>query len=131
MTLPFVLSVLGAIAAGMVVQSILAYRQSKAFSAVVRDLRSHGTVAVGGGGKRYRGGRAFVAVATDPHGRVAIAMSLSGWTTFARPIELHQVRGLRLSQLRRDEPIPLVGPPQRLALQDAAQHLHKHLVKAA
>jgi hypothetical protein len=58
-------------------------------------------------------------------------MSLSGWTTFARPIELHQVRGLRLSQLRRDEPIPLVGPSQRLALQDAASYLHQHLVKAA
>lgn len=131
MTLTLVLCVLGAIAAGMVVQSLLAHRQVRSFNAAVKDLRNEGTVAVGGAGKRYRGGRSFVAVATDPHGRVTKAMSLSGWTTFARPIELHQVRGLRLSQLRRDEPIPSVGSSQRSALKDAANYLHQHLVKAA
>lgn len=126
-----VLLLLAAITAGMVVQGYLAYRQSQAFSAAVRDVRSGGAAAVGGAGKRYRGGKAFVAIAADSNHRITRAISLSGWTTFARPKELHQVHGLRLSQLRRDEPIDEVADHQRLALQNAAQTLHKHLVKAA
>ncbi len=126
-----VISVLGAIAAGMVVQAILTIKQTSAFSAAVRELRTHGAVAVGGGGKRYHGGKAFVAIAADPGGRVTKAISLSGWTTFSRPDELDQVQGLPLKQLRRDVPIPLIGTPQRAALQSAAESLHQHLVKVA
>ncbi len=126
-----VLYLLGAIAAGMVVQSIFTIKQSNAFSAAVRELRTHGSVAVGGDGKRYRGGKAFVAVAVGPNGQVTKAISLSGWTTFARPTELHQVQGLRLSQLRRDVPIPSVSTTERSALQQAADVLHKHLLKVA
>jgi DNA-binding transcriptional regulator of glucitol operon len=126
-----IVSLIGAIAAGMVVQTILTFKQTSAFSAAVRDLRQHGAVSVGGGGKRYRGGKAFVAIAADDRGRVTKAVSLSGWTTFARPTELHHVQGLKLSQLRREEPIPLIRPRERSALQNAAQTLHQHLVKAA
>lgn len=126
-----VLTLLGAIAAGMIVQAVFTFKQTNAFSAAVRELRTHGAVAVGGGGKRYRGGKAFVAIAADPDGRVTKAISLSGWTTFARPTELHHVQRLRLAQLRRDEPIPLIGPRERSALQNAAQTLQAHLVKAA
>jgi len=126
-----VLYLLGAIAAGMVVQSIFTIKQSNAFSAAVRELRTHGSVAVGGDGKRYRGGKAFVAVAADPNGRVTKAISLSGWTTFARPTELHQVHGLRLSQLRGEMPIQAVSTTERSALHQAADVLHKHLLKTA
>jgi DNA-binding transcriptional regulator of glucitol operon len=126
-----VVSLLGAIAAGIVVQMFMTFKQTKAFSAAIRELRKHGTVSVGAGGKRYRGGKAFVGIAADDKGRVTKAVSLSGWTTFARPTELHQAQGLKLSQLRRDEPIPLIGPRDRAALQSAAQILHAHLVKAA
>ena len=126
-----VIVLIGAIAAGIVVQAILTYRQTVAFSAAVRSLRQYGEVSVGGGGKRYRGGKAFVALAADAEGRVTKAISLSGWTTFARASELPHVRGLKLSRLCRDEPIDQVGRRERSALQNAAETLQKHQVKAA
>lgn len=126
-----VVSIIGAIAAGIALQMYMTYKQTTAFSSAVRSLRQHGTVAVGGGGKRYRGGKAFVAIAADDRGRVTKAVSLTGWTTFARPVDLPNARGLRLSELRRDEPIPAIDPRQRDALQNAAQTLHKHLTKAS
>lgn len=126
-----VLTLLGAIAAGMVVQACLTFKQAAAFRGAVRELRTHGTVSVGAAGKRYRGGRAFVAIAVGPDGRVTKAVSLTGWTTFSRPSNLRYVQGLRLSQLRRDGPIDEIGPGQRSALQGAAQTLHAHLVKVA
>jgi DNA-binding transcriptional regulator of glucitol operon len=126
-----VLSMLGAISLGMVVQMFLTYKQTKAFSGAVRELKQHGTVSVGGGGKRYRGGRAFVAIAADPAGRVTRAVTLTGWTTFARPSRLSSAEGMRLGQLRRESPIPTIRPRERAALQQAAQTLHAHLVTAA
>jgi glucitol operon activator protein len=126
-----VITLIGAIAGGMVVQMFLTIKQTNAFTKSVRDLRKQGTVSIGGGGKRYRGGKAFVAIAADDNGRVTKAVSMSGWTTFARPTELHHVQGLRLTQLRSDEPIPLIGSRERSALQNAAETLHAHLVKAA
>ena len=91
------------------------------------QLRQHGTVAVGGGGKRYRGGKAFVAIAADDHGRVTKAISLSGWTTFARPVEIPNAAGLKaVAAAPRSTPIPAIDPQQREALQNAAQTLHQH-----
>jgi glucitol operon activator protein len=126
-----VISLLGAIAAGICIQAFLTYRQTQAFSSAVRGLKQFGTVCIGAGGAKYRGGKAFVAIATDDHGRVTKAITLTGWTTFARPNELHHVQGVRLSQLRREEPLPGVKPKERAALRNAAETLHGHLVKAA
>ena len=73
------LVLLAAVVAGWVVQVYLTYQQSMAFNRSVTALRKHGTVSVGVAGRRYRGGRAFVAIAVDDHGKVADAISLSGW----------------------------------------------------
>jgi glucitol operon activator protein len=126
-----VVAMLGAIAAGIVLQMYLTYKQTTAFSTAVRSLRTHGAVSVGAGGKRYRGGRAFVAIAADPRGRITKAITLNGLTTFARPAELAAAEGLRLSRLRGDAPIPELRPRERAALQAAAQTLHRHLAKSA
>ncbi|MBA2559320.1 MAG: transcriptional regulator GutM [Propionibacteriales bacterium] len=120
----------GAVVAGLLVQAFLTLRQTSAFSTAVRGLRRHGSVAVGGAGKRYRGGTAFVAIAADDTGRVTKAISLTGWTTLARPRPLPNVEGLRLSQLRDDEPIHAVDPRARSALQNAAQTLQAHVAKS-
>jgi DNA-binding transcriptional regulator of glucitol operon len=119
------LLLLGAVVAGWIVQMLLTYRQSNTFNRAVRELRTHGTVAVGAGGRRYRGGKAFVAIATDSGDRVTKAISLSGWTTFARPTDLPQVVGLTVSRLRRDAPIDSVAEPHRLALREAAEAVRK------
>jgi DNA-binding transcriptional regulator of glucitol operon len=125
-----IVALIGAIAAGIVVQSYLTYRQTSAFSAAVRSLRPFGAVAVGGAGRRYRGGKAFVAIAADADGVVTKAVTLGGWTTLARPNDLPDVCGVKLTRLRRDEPLPNVGSRERSALQNAAQTLHAHLTKA-
>ena len=125
------LILLGAAAAGMIVQAIFAFKQTSAFSAAVRELRRHGSVAVGGAGKRYRGGKAFVAIASDPQGRVTKAISLTGWTTFARPTEVWAVQGMSLASLQRDEPIPSVDLRAQSAFKNAAQTLNRHLSKVA
>jgi DNA-binding transcriptional regulator of glucitol operon len=41
------------------VQLALAFMQAKRFQADLKSLRMQGTSAVGMGGRRYRGGRAF------------------------------------------------------------------------
>jgi DNA-binding transcriptional regulator of glucitol operon len=123
--------VFGAIVIGMCLQVITTYQQTRAFGAAVRELKTHGEVSIGGGGKRYRGGKAFVAIAAGANGKITKAISLSGWTTFARPRELSNVRGLSLARLRGSQPLPSVAPQMRSALQNAAQTLDKHLAKTA
>jgi DNA-binding transcriptional regulator of glucitol operon len=123
--------VLGAVVIGMVLQIYTTYRQTAAFSAAVRDLRTHGNISIGGAGKRYRGGKAFVAIAADANGRVTKAISLSGWTTLARPRELTSVKGLTLARLRGNGSVPAIDPRVRDALQHAAETLNKHLATAA
>jgi glucitol operon activator protein len=99
---------------------VLTYRQSMAFNADARAMRRAGTVSVGAAGKRYRGGRAFVAIAVDDQGVVRDAVSLSGWTTFARPRKLAPVVGKRASSVKGDRVFPGLSQQQREAARQAA-----------
>lgn len=114
------LLLLGAVVAGWMVQLVLTYRQSMAFNADVRAMRPSGTVSVGAAGKRYRGGRAFVAIAVDDQGVVRDAITLSGWTTFARARRLPALVGQRATRLKGDRDVPGVSPQQRDAARQAA-----------
>jgi len=117
------LILLTAVVAGWVLQMLMTYRQTDAFNREVRELRRHGTVAVGVGGRRYRGGRAFVALSADEDGRVVRAISLSGWTTFSRATPLPALQGLTVARLRRESPVDVVTKPQREAARAAADTL--------
>jgi glucitol operon activator protein len=114
------LLLLGAVVAGWMVQLVLTYRQSMAFNSDARAMRRAGTVSVGAGGRRYRGGRAFVAIAVDDQGVVRDAISLSGWTTFARPRRLPPLVGLRAGRVKGDRDVPGLSPQQREAAGQAA-----------
>lgn len=114
------LVLLGAVVAGWMLQLYVSYRQATAFNADVRALRSQGTVTVGAGGRRYRGGRAFVALAVDERGVVADALCLSGMTTFARGKALPGVLGVKASRLRGDADLPGLTTAQREAAREAA-----------
>ena len=122
------LLLLAAVVGGTIVQQILAYRQSMDFNRATRVLRQDGAVSVGRGGRRYRGGRAFVAIAVDEHGKVADAISLSGWTTFARGRPVPALRGAKVNQLKGDREIPGLTPQQRDAAREAATHLKNRSV---
>ena len=112
---------LGAVVAGWMVQLYLSYRQSQDFMTQVRGLRDRGKVSIGLGGRRYLGGRAYIAIAVDDHGKVADALTLSGFTTFARGRKVPSLLGVKVNQLKGDREIPGLTKPQRLAARQAAE----------
>jgi DNA-binding transcriptional regulator of glucitol operon len=119
------LLILSTVVVGWIFQLYLSYRQGVAFTTDARTLRAAGTVSIGVGGNRYRGGRAYVAIAFDDRGIVRDAISLSGWTTFARAKALPQIVGLRLNVLRGERDIDGVSSPQRKAARQAAEFVKR------
>ncbi len=117
------LIILAAVVAGWFVQMYLTYQQSTAFNAQVRGLRKAGTVSVGASGKRYRGGRAYVAVAVDDHRIVRDALVLSGWTTFARGKALPVLVGAKANQVLGKRDYPGLSKQQREAARQAVELL--------
>jgi DNA-binding transcriptional regulator of glucitol operon len=123
--------VLAAVVAGWFVQLVLSYKQSTAFNHAVRELRRSGTVSVGAAGRRYRGGRAFVALAVDDHGIVRDALSLSGWTTFARARSVPALVGLKANQVSGDRDVPQLSHRLREAAREASTHYRRGASKTA
>lgn len=80
--------------------------QARRFMRAVRAIRATGRTAIGSAGGRI-GGRVFVALATDPAGRVVAATRLSGRTVFARPRPVPDVVGHELADLRTRAETPL------------------------
>jgi DNA-binding transcriptional regulator of glucitol operon len=123
MTTPFIL--LAAVVLGWIVQAYLTYQQSMAFNDQVRTLRRSGTVSVGVAGNRYRGGRAYVAVAVDETKVVRGALTLSGWTTFARGRSLPALVGAKVNQVKGDRDFPGLSKQQREAARQAVTLLQQ------
>ena len=111
--------ILAAVVAGWLIQLVVSYRQSMSFNADARALRTSGAVSVGAGGKRYRGGRAFVALATEG-GVVRDAIALSGFTTFARAKKVPELIGLRVNRVKGERDIDGLSMPVRAAARQAA-----------
>jgi DNA-binding transcriptional regulator of glucitol operon len=109
-----------AVVLGWILQLVLTYKQSMAFNADVRRMRTSGTVSVGVDGKRYRGGRAFVAIAVDDRGIVRDAISLRGFTTFARGRTVPALIGVKVNRVRGDGDIPGLSRQKRGAARQAA-----------
>ena len=114
-----VLLLIAALVGGWMVQMYLTYQQSMAFNRQVLAMRARGTVSVGAAGKRYRGGRAFVAVAIDDHGVIRDAITLKGWTTFSRGRSLPGVIGLRTSRIAAAEALDGLSTQQHEAARQA------------
>jgi len=117
--MPTAFVLLAAVVAGWLVQMYLTYQQSMAFNDQVRRLRRSGTVSVGVAGRRYRGGRAFVALAVDERAIVRDAVTLSGWTTFARGRALPGLVGAKVNQVQGDRDYPGLTTSQRDAAREA------------
>jgi glucitol operon activator protein len=123
--MPTAFVLLAAVVAGWLVQMYLTYQQSMAFNDQVRRLRRSGTVSVGVAGKRYRGGRAYVALAVDDHAIVRDALTLSGWTTFARGKALPGLVGAKVNQVQGDRDYPGLTSQQREAARQAVALLEQ------
>jgi len=118
---------IAAMVAGWMVQMYFTYLQSAAFNRQVLALRPRGTVSVGVAGKRYRGGRAFVAIAIDDRGTVRDALTLSGFTTMARGRPLAGLFDVRTSRILSDEPLPGLSRTQHDAARQAVELARSHV----
>lgn len=105
-----------------------AYKQAKIFQDDIRGLRKQGTMAIGVGGRRYRGGRAFVALTCDESGIVKAGMVLKGFTIFAKSKPLHEYTGFSIEEIASGN---RVAQGQKKKVQEAAassaQHILDHL----
>jgi len=112
------------IAAMWVFQLYFAAKQSMRFSKSLREIRALGRTAVGLGGFRYRGGRAFVALA-ERDGVVVGAKLLVGWTVFASPVDFPELVGRRLVDLAAGQGMDTLRKKEQAAAKMAAEVLLK------
>lgn len=112
------------IAAMWVLQLYYAAKQSMRFSKSLREVRALGRTAVGIGGFRYRGGRAFVAL-SEKDGIVVGAKVLVGLTVFASPADCPQLVGKPLTALANGEQMETLRKKEQEATKMAAEVLLK------
>lgn len=103
-------------------QIFLTYRQANRFNAELKPLRAQGRASIGMGGKLYKGGRAFVAIA-EKAGIVVDARVMTGFTVLAAPKPCPELIGLSLTRLAEDGNIPGLSDKVRTAAQMAANTL--------
>ena len=104
-----------------------AYKQAKIFQEDIRGLRKQGTMAIGMGGRRYRGGRAFVALTSDDSGIVKDGMVLKGFTIFAKSKPLSSYTGFSIEEIASGNRI-VESEKQKVqeAAKSSAQHILEH-----
>ena len=119
-----------ALGAMWIVQIFLTYRQAMRFNDTLKPLRAQGRTAIGQGGKLYKGGRAFVAIA-EKSGSVVDARAMTGFTVLAAPKDCPELIGLSLTRLAEDGDIPGLSVKVRSAAQMAAVTLLKADERAA
>lgn len=113
-----------ALALALAAQMFFAARQSKAFMAEVRRLRGRGTVAIGLGGRKWVGRKAYVALAVDESQRVVDAVLLRGLTQFARPKPAEHLVGWTVKRLAGKASVPGADTIERAAARQAAVTLN-------
>ena len=119
------------IAAMWASQLALAYLQAKRFQADLSSLRKLGTVAVGMGGRRYRGGRAFVALTVDGNEIVQDGLVLKGFTVFAKSRKLDNYIGFSLDDILSGKREGASDPNKvREAAVMSAQHIKDYLSRS-
>jgi len=119
------------IAAMWAAQLALAYVQAQRFQSDLRALRKQGTVAVGMGGRRYRGGRAFVALTVDANQIVLDGLVLRGFTVFAKSKTLYGYKGFSLDDIISSDRVGVNEPRKvREAAVMSAQHIKDYLSRS-
>ena len=109
------------------VQLFLAWRQAQRFQKELASLRKSiegGTVAIGVGGKRYRGGRAFVALVADKEGVVQDGLLLSGFTVMAKGKPFTDYKGFHIKDVMSGD---RVATNRKAKITDAARMAAEHI----
>lgn len=113
-----------ALAAALATQMYFAARQSKVFMSEVRRLRGRGRVAIGLGGRKWLGRKAYVALSVDESQRVVDAVLLRGVTQFARPKPAEHLVGWTTKRLAGKASVPGADKIERAAARQAAVTLN-------
>lgn len=115
------------------VQLFLAWRQAQRFQKQLAALRKSiegGTVAIGVGGKRYRGGRAYVALVADVNGEITDGLLLSGFTVMAKGKPFADYKGFHIKDVMSGD---RVAANRKAKITDAsrmaAEHIHAYMVR--
>ncbi len=120
----FLIWILILVAVMWVFQLYFAVKQSQRFANDLKEIRTPGTTTtVGMGGYRYRGGRAFVALA-QKDGVVTGARILSGLTVFANSKPFDAIIGHKLADLVDGKGVE----EQRFKVVEATKHAAKTLL---
>jgi glucitol operon activator protein len=118
------------IAAMWASQLAMAYLQAKRFQSDLRALRAKGVTAVGMGGRRYRGGRAFVALAVNESGVVVDGLVLRGLSVFANSKPLTTYTGFSLEEIISGKP-EVQSNPRKIseAAKQSAEHIRDYFAR--
>ena len=109
------------------VQLYFAWRQAHKFQKQLADLRKSiegGVVAIGVGGKRYRGGRSFVALVANPEGIVADGLLLTGFTVLAKGKPFTDYKGFHIDEIISGN---RVAANRKAKITDAARMAAEHI----
>lgn len=109
------------------IQLFFAWRQAQRFQKQLSDLRKTvegGTVAIGVGGKRYRGGRAYVALAANPSGVIADGLLLTGMTVMAKGKPFTDYKGFHIQEIISGN---RVAANRKAKITDAARMAAEHI----
>ena len=109
------------------IQLFFAWRQAKRFQDQLSVLRKEGAVAIGVGGKRYRGGRAFVALSANEKGIIQSGLLLTGITTMAKGKPFTDYKGFHIDQIISGDRVADRKEKVVAAARMAAEHIQAHL----
>jgi DNA-binding transcriptional regulator of glucitol operon len=110
------------------VQLFFAWRQAQRFQKQLSTLRNEGIVAIGLGGHRYRGGRAYVALVADENGIIKDGLLLTGMTVIAKGKPFADYKGFHIKEIISGDRVAANRKPKVIAAAKmAAEHIEGHL----
>lgn len=119
--------------AAWAVQLFMAWKQAMRFQKDLSNLRKsidNGVTAVGLGGKRYRGGRAYVALVAGTDGVVQNGLILTGLTVTAKAKPFADYKGFHINEIISGNRVADRKEKVVAAARMAAEHIDAHLKRA-
>ena len=109
-------------------QLFFAWRQAQKFQKQLGGLRKQGTLAIGVGGRRYRGGRAFVALVADEKGIVKDGLLLTGFTVLAKGKPFADYTGFHVKDIISGNRVAANRKPKVIeAAKSSAEHIQQFM----
>ena len=112
------------------VQLFFAWRQAQRFQKDLAKLREKGIVAIGLGGRRYRGGRAYVALVANQEGIIQDGLLLTGMTVIAKGKPFTDYKGFHIKDIISGDRVASNRKPKVVdAARMAAEHIDGYLTR--